>query len=653
MKLHPLTLLLGSMLLPVSTFGAAKEPYQGSRIFWDVATETTVFDGAIYSRMIELHDGSLMACAESGGIVIARSYDKGATWSAPVKIAFQPDRVGLCVPDIAQLSDGTIIVGYNPRPSTPWSEERKFGIMAVRSIDNGETWSDPITIFTASHDGGEGCWEPSFLELPSGELQCYFANEYEFPYSGEQCISLSRSFDKGLSWGAPERVSFRAGSRDGMPVPVLLEDTGEIVVIIEDNGWGHKSFVATTVRTSLDSNWHDGFVDGGSPDRQRIFMTTPSRDLISAAPYLRVLPNGETVASYMGNEGRPQDGDDYRDMFVEVGDSRAMNFKGRTKPFNMDASHHSLWNSVAVIDNDVVVAVGSVGEIGKGTSIAMIKGFPKNGVDIPYSNVTLDGSQSDGETWWHPSAEQFVMGAVSRNRSTVDFAYDDSNLYFIARITDPTHTSDGNKEDFVRILIDAGNVCGTLPGIGMFDLTFYSDGSVAGKSGVSRGWKTMNESQLAGTANVVASNENGYTIEGAIPLATLGLDSRNLVSPVRMTFEIADSDGTNIVTETVPDAHSSQSWSWMEVRFHDNGESGVTTLRDRCAGSRNASVIRQNGIVTVSNDREISHIELFDSIGRSHGKIKVNAEASSFPTLPLFGIGLITYADGSSESIKF
>ncbi len=565
-----MTFLTGIAIQFALAHGTEPEPYRGSRIFWDVATETTALKNAIYSRITELQDGSLLACAESDGIVVARSFDKGRSWSAPDKIARRPDRVGLCVPDIIQLSDGTIIVGYNPRPSRPWSEERKFGIMAVRSIDNGHTWSDPITIFTASHRGGEGCWEPSFLELPSGELQCYFANEYEFPESDEQCISVSRSFDKGITWSEPERVSFRTGHRDGMPAPVLLNGTNEIVVIIEDNGWGHKSFVATTVRCQLDVNWHSYHVGTDDANRQQIFQATPSRELISAAPYLAVLPSGETIASYMGNEGRPRDDDEYRDMFVEVGDARAMNFKGRTRPFNLDDRHRSLWNSVAVIDGGKVMAIGSVGEIGKGTSIRIIKGTPRDGIDIPYSaSITPDGTMGDEEKWWDSAGEQFAMGVNSRNRSTIDFAYDDSNLYFIAAVTDKSIAFDENGADGVRILIDANNVCDTQPDEGLYDFQFMANGQVIGHQGVSNRRAIMNDVAIARARCAVKTDSNGYIMEGAIPWTSIGLDARPRLATLRMAFEIADYDGSNTTTETIPDAMPSQPWTWMEVRWHD------------------------------------------------------------------------------------
>ena len=158
------------LLVPCSLFSATVARYSGSRIFWDSRTPVTIFDGGGYGRLIELQDGRLMACCESGGIKVSFSTNKGQTWTTPKLIAPNSNNTPNCVPDLIQLSDGTIIVGYNPRPSTPYTEDRHFGIRVRRSTNGGRTWSDEIFVYDADYTFENGCWEPSFLELPSGEL---------------------------------------------------------------------------------------------------------------------------------------------------------------------------------------------------------------------------------------------------------------------------------------------------------------------------------------------------------------------------------------------------------------------------------------------------------------------------------------------------
>ena len=164
-------------VIPFALHAAQHEPYRSSRIFWDNSTRKTVFSSGGYPRLIELADGRLMAAVESSGINIAFSSDKGSTWSSPVKIVTNTNNTPNCVPDLIQLADGTIIVAYNPRPNTPYTDDRHFGIRCKRSTDGGNSWSDEIWIYDASYTFSDGCWEPSMLQLPSGEIQLYFADE--------------------------------------------------------------------------------------------------------------------------------------------------------------------------------------------------------------------------------------------------------------------------------------------------------------------------------------------------------------------------------------------------------------------------------------------------------------------------------------------
>src|SRR5690606_35129826 len=96
--------------------------------------------------------------------------------------------------------------------------------------------------------------EPAAIQLPNGQIQLFFANEGPYTGSSEQNISLLRSNDLGETWTVdPEIVSFRAGSRDGMPVPLLLQGSDEVIVAIEDNG--KVNFKPYIIRNNLIENW--------------------------------------------------------------------------------------------------------------------------------------------------------------------------------------------------------------------------------------------------------------------------------------------------------------------------------------------------------------------------------------------------------------
>ena len=318
--------LSAAMAVSFGVSGRYHAPYEYPRLFWDISTQKVIFQSGNYARLITLQDGRLMAAAESygpSGIKVCYSMDKGKNWTSPELIAPNPDKVGNAVPDLIQLSDGTILVGYNPRPGAPYSEDRRFGIRTMRSTDNGQTWEGPIYIYDASHIGEDGCWEPSFLEMPDGEVHCYFANEHPYTQSGEQEISMCRSFDKGLTWSDPERVTFRSGHRDGMPVAVVMQGNQGVLFIEESVNGGVPP---TLQHRALDQEWETYDWDG--VDDNRRWRTSLASG--AGAPYCIQLPTGEfVIAAHTDQTGsvwqtcRPQ---------IVMTDNTGHNFRYSSKP---------------------------------------------------------------------------------------------------------------------------------------------------------------------------------------------------------------------------------------------------------------------------------------------------------------------------------
>jgi hypothetical protein len=168
-------------------------------------------------------------------------------------VAEKQDGINMAVPDKLELNDGSILVCYNPRPFDI-HPSRKFGIRSKKSYDGGNTWEDERLLYEAGHEFENGCWEPSAVQLPDGEIQLFFADEGPYTHSSEQNISLLRSHDNGMSWTTtPEIVSFRAGSRDGMPVPILLKNKRETAIAIEDNGF--QNFKPYIIKSLADFRW--------------------------------------------------------------------------------------------------------------------------------------------------------------------------------------------------------------------------------------------------------------------------------------------------------------------------------------------------------------------------------------------------------------
>jgi len=549
-------LLLFLAALSLGMRAATIAPYTGSRIFWDARNPVTVFSSGGYARMIELQDGRLMACCESGGIKISFSRNKGKSWSSPTLIAPNTNNTPNCVPDLVQLSDGTIVVGYNPRPSTPYTEERHFGIRVRRSTDNGKTWSNEIFVYDADYVFENGCWEPSFLELPSGELQLYFADESPYTKTGEQQISLCRSFDGGLTWTAPQRISYRSGYRDGMPVPVLLADKKTIVVAIEDNGWsGVGDFVPTTVRTTLANNWkNNSYVSGSSSQRNRSINHNYCPVAKGGAPYLRVLPSGETVLSHQSTYG---EGDNMK-MYVYVGNRLAKDFKAMSKPFQQGTTKGCWWNSLAVIDTGIVVAVG-----GLDGKVVMMKGYPMKQFLAPYSPKPINPLT-------FTSYGQVPMGNETGTFSYADFSYDADTLYMTCRVFQ--RSSSLGEGSGVVFYVESMGRCTDVPMSSSYRFNILSDGTLTISKGTRRDWEQVSLPTVQAASAVAPTY---YRLELRIPWSAIGLNAAPVGGNITVNLEILAGDGS--LVERIPDASPTKPATWMPLKLIEPEEPSGTS----------------------------------------------------------------------------
>ena len=340
-------------------------------IKWEESSRHFVGRG-VYGRIKKVGDSHAMVYDVGRTAIIRFSNDKCESWGKPIEVA-KGEGYTYTNCELLQLQSGKLIYTWNARPLRDTGLPYK--IMYALSDDGGKSWSEGKDLYTAGREPRSGCWEPVALQLPSGEVQIYFANEAPYATSSEQEISLMRSFDEGKTWSYAEKVSFRAGRRDGMAVPIYLPHSGEIAVAIEDNGVRGR-FKPVIVRTG--NNWKDGFVSGNDPRREEALAERCAvHDTIYAgAPYLIRLGDKHTLLSIQSTEGRKGTNHKFANMQVYVGDKDARRFCNRSTPLpDLNENGSALWNSLAQIDDTTVIAVMSVGGMERGKSgIWTIKG---------------------------------------------------------------------------------------------------------------------------------------------------------------------------------------------------------------------------------------------------------------------------------------
>lgn len=334
-------------------------------IRWQPDTAVLIQRGAGYGRMARLPDDSIL-CAYSRGrtIYVCRSTDDGRTWPDETLAVDYPQGHAANA-ELLVLRDGRVLLMYNERPTDGQSP---FAVGVCASNDGGRVWQNHRQIYAAGAERRVGCWEPAAVELPAGEVQLFFANEKPYPHSSEQEITRLRSTDGGRIWLQPQAVSFRAGHRDGMPVPLLLAGGRRIALAIEDNGLSGR-FKPAIISLPAAEPAESLPVSGKDNRRQSALVDPLPEQVYAGAPYLVQLPSGETVLSVQSTEGRDASHDFSNSrMVVYVGDAEATRFAGRSVPFELLTDAPGLWNALFVKDAKTITAIS-------GTAIDGVKGL--------------------------------------------------------------------------------------------------------------------------------------------------------------------------------------------------------------------------------------------------------------------------------------
>jgi len=176
--------------------------------------------------------------------------------AAPAVIARGADAGGYAAfPDICRTRDGELLCvfysgsGHVTTPSAGWP--RCGRILAIRSRDEGKTWSKPVVIADTPDDDRD----PSLSRLKDDTLLMNWfalvpaAAPARGPWSGVRLL-LSRSADSGRTWGDPERIDVKSEYSFACSSPIRPLRDGSLLLPLYHEG--EKGAFGATIKS------HDG-----------------------------------------------------------------------------------------------------------------------------------------------------------------------------------------------------------------------------------------------------------------------------------------------------------------------------------------------------------------------------------------------------------
>lgn len=485
---------------------------------------------ALYPRIKKLKDGTYLLTYQQGGSAHNVYYAKSSnlvSWVEGTSPLFEKtdmnqyessvaDRVLFTSADAIVLSNGDVLAFASFRLNKGYRlNTLNNGIMMRRSTDNGKTWSDGEIIYRGTN------WEPSALQLSSGEIHVYFTSSD--PNKGDSGTALLRSTDNGKTWTSVGKIIRQNAGvatddsgdpiyTDQMPVAIQLNDMDRIAVALESRfgRTGTDDKYHLTMAYSSD-NWAAGGLTGtqeGPAERKSNFI------LNEAAPYLRQFRSGETVLSCNASNV----------FTLRVGNARADQF-GNPMATSLASGY---WGSVEIIDPHTMVGVfptcWTETENGSSVSHARIniaKFVLNHRINASAFVPEIDGSSKD----WADVDDALFLGSESDTRAVFRFAYDADNLYGMIERTDKNLTS----SDGFTLMLQSGNATGTP-----YSLTF----SISGGAVVCSDANVEFAACVLGTLDD-STDDEGLAIEFKIPRAYLNVVNDKLLFNATMADDVA------------------------------------------------------------------------------------------------------------------
>ncbi len=343
-------------------------------------------------------------------ILVSRSSDHGATWSAPAALNTNAavDSDDDEAPHVATDGLGTWIA--------MWDGENPYDIRYSRSTDNGATWSAPTTLASVGND----YWPKLAADGNGNWLAVWSCNNPDLD------IFFSRSTDGGLNWSVPAALNSNAATDTGADWHPCLVTNGNGNWIVS---WYSDDDLGIELGTDYDILYSRSADHGATWSAVNALNTNASLDEGSDSDVtLATDGNGTWIAAWNSTD--------------------PLNFTIGTDTdilWSRSTDNGSTWtapaplNATAATDNAAVDREPCLRTDGNGTWMAIWESSNSLGSTIGTDRDILYATSVDaGTTWSNPAAASPNAATDSGNDESPCMATDGNGVWIAAWPSDDT-----------------------------------------------------------------------------------------------------------------------------------------------------------------------------------------------------------------------
>jgi Neuraminidase (sialidase) len=225
----------------------------GSDTGEDAWPQITTDEQGVWVAVWRSRDSLGGAIGEDADILVARSTDDGLTWTAPAALNTNAasDVEDDSRPQVTTDGKGAWVATWHSLDSLGDTIGTDWDVLVARSTDNGATWTAPAALNTnAASDMGSDAFSQVTTDGQGNWIAIWHSSDsLGSTIGGDWDILVARSTDGGATWTAPAAVNTNAvGDAGSDSLPQVTTDAQGIWVAV----WRSTDWLGDTIGTDWD-----------------------------------------------------------------------------------------------------------------------------------------------------------------------------------------------------------------------------------------------------------------------------------------------------------------------------------------------------------------------------------------------------------------